>query len=158
MHLAEVYLNYAEAALGNTSSTTDAIALMGVNKLRLRAGLDAKTSLTYNDIIHERRVELCMEGQYWYDLVRRSYYKQQEVINYITGQQRGTIVPILYDTATNKVTVDGTKSNSTRSVGVADESIFLLPYPESEVIQNPLLRENPVPYVFTEEKITDLFK
>lgn len=157
LRLGEVYLNYAEAALGNNASTADATALMGVNKLRSRAGLGTKTTLTYNDIIHERRVELCMEGQYWYDLVRRSYYKQQEVINYITGQNRGTIVPILYDTTTNTVSVDASKSNSSRSIGVIDATIFVLPYPESELIQNPLLRESPVPYVFTEDRITDLF-
>jgi hypothetical protein len=157
LRLGEVYLNYAEAALGNNATTADALAISGVNSLRTRAGLDAKTTLTYADIIHERRVELCMEGQYWYDLVRRSYYKQQEVINYVTGQNRGTIVPILYDNATNKVTIDASKSNSTRSIGVIDATIFLMPYPESELVQNPLLRENPVPYVFTEEKIKDLF-
>jgi starch-binding outer membrane protein, SusD/RagB family len=157
LRLGEVYLNYAEASLGNNASTADATALMGINKLRSRAGLGTKTSLTYNDIIHERRVELCMEGQYWYDLVRRSYYKQQEVINYITGQNRGTIVPILYDTATNTVSIDASKSNSSRSIGVIDATIFVLPYPESELIQNPLLRESPVPYTFTEARITDLF-
>ncbi len=157
LRLGEVYLNYAEAVLGNNASTADALAISGVNMLRQRAGLDPKTTLTYADIIHERRVELCMEGQYWYDLVRRSYYKQQEVINYITAQNRGTIVPILYDSATNTVSIDATKSNSTRSIGVIDATIFLLPYPESELVQNPLLRENPVPYQFTEEKIKDLF-
>lgn len=157
LRLGEVYLNYAEAALGNNASTADGLALQGVNKLRARAGLDPKTILTYNDIIHERRVELCMEGQYWYDLVRRSYYKQQEVINYITSQNRGTIVPILYDSATNKVSIDDTKSSSPRSIGVIDATIFVLPYPESELVQNPLLRENPVPYQFTEERIKDLF-
>ena len=157
LRLGEVYLNYAEAALGNNASTTDATALMGVNKLRLRANVGTKSSLTYNDIIHERRVELCMEGQYWYDLVRRSYYKQQEVINYITGQNRGTITPILYDTSTNTVSVDASKSTSPRAIGVIDATIFVLPYPESELIQNPLLRENPVPYKFTEDRITDLF-
>jgi hypothetical protein len=157
MRLAEVYLNYAEAILGNAQSTTDANALKAVNSLRTRAGLDAKTSLTYTDIIHERRVELCMEGQYWYDLVRRSYYKQQEVINYITSQQRSVIVPILYDTATNTVSVDPSKSNSPRPVGTADASVFLMPYPESELVQNPLLKEKPVPYTFTEAKITNLF-
>lgn len=157
MRLAEVYLNYAEATLGNAQSTTDGSALVAINILRTRAGLAQKTSLTYNDIIHERRVELCMEGQYWYDLVRRSYYRQQEVINYITAQQRGIIVPILYDTTTNTVSVDPSKSNSTRAVGPADETIFLMPYPESEVVQNPLLKEAPVPYIFSEPKITDLF-
>ncbi|WP_431241253.1 RagB/SusD family nutrient uptake outer membrane protein [Flavobacterium sp. P21] len=157
LRLGEVYLNYAEAALGNNASTADALAIAGVNALRQRAGLDPKTTLTYADIIHERRVELCMEGQYWYDLVRRSYYKQQEVINYVTAQNRGTIVPILYDSATNTVSIDATRSNSTRSIGVIDATIFLLPYPESELVQNPLLRENPVPYEFKEEKIKDLF-
>ncbi|RXM44248.1 RagB/SusD family nutrient uptake outer membrane protein [Flavobacterium sp. YO64] len=157
LRLAEVYLNYAEAVLGNNATTADATALMEVNKLRTRAGLDPKTTLTYADIIHERRVELCMEGQYWYDLVRRAYYKQQEVINYVTAQNRGTITPILYDTATNKVTVDASKSTSPRAIGVIDATIFTLPYPESELVQNPLLRENPVPYQFTEEKIKDLF-
>ncbi|TDP03273.1 RagB/SusD family nutrient uptake outer membrane protein [Flavobacterium sp. 245] len=157
LRLGEVYLNYAEATLGNNASTADPLAIAGVNALRQRAGLDPKTTLTYADIIHERRVELCMEGQYWYDLVRRSYYKQQEVINYVTAQNRGTIVPILYDSATNTVSIDPSKSNSTRSIGVIDATIFVLPYPESELVQNPLLRENPVPYQFTEEKIKDLF-
>ena len=157
LRLGEVYLNYAEAILGNNASTSDANALLYVNILRKRAGLDPKTSLTYEDIRHERIVELCMEGQYWYDLVRRSYYKQQEVVNYITGQSRGIIVPITYEAATNTVSVDATRDNSTRPVGAIDTSIFLMPYPESEVIQNPLLNEAPVPYDFKDAKITDLF-
>jgi len=157
LRLGEVYLNYAEAALGNNASTADATAISVVNRLRTRAGLDPKTTLTYADLAHERRVELCMEGQYWYDLVRRAYYKQQEVINYVTAQNRGTITPILYDTATNTVTVDASKSTSPRAIGVIDATIFTLPYPESELVQNPLLRENAVPYQFTEEKIKDLF-
>lgn len=157
LRLAEVYLNYAEAALGNNASTSDATAISVVNRLRTRAGLDPKTTLTYADLAHERRVELCMEGQYWYDLVRRAYYKQQEVINYVTAQNRGVITPILYDTATNTVTVDASKATSPRAIGVIDATIFTLPYPESELVQNPLLRENPVPYQFTEEKIKDLF-
>jgi len=157
LRLGEVYLNYAEAVLGNNASTTDATALMYVNALRFRAGLAEKTSLTFDDIFHERRIELCMEGQFWYDLVRRSYYQKQEVVNYIDAQNRGTITPFTYDAATNKVTVDDTQDPAARAVGVVDESIFILPYPESEVVQNPLLRDAPVPYEFTEERITDLF-
>lgn len=157
MRYAEVHLNYAEAILGNSNSTADANALISINLLRTRAGLNEKTNLTYADIIHERRVELCMEGQFWYDLVRRAYYRQQEVINYITSQERGTIIPFLYDSSTNTITEDLTKERSSRSVGSVDETIFLLPYPESEVVQNPLLKEAPVAYEFTEERITDLF-
>ncbi|MEH6406726.1 MAG: RagB/SusD family nutrient uptake outer membrane protein [Leeuwenhoekiella sp.] len=157
LRLGEVYLNYAEAVLGNNASTSDATALIYINELRSRAGLAEKTSLTYEDISHERRVELCMEGQFWYDLVRRSYYKQQEVINYINGQNRAIITAFTYDAETNTVSKDDTRDDDTRAVGLADEGTFILPYPESEVVQNPLLSEAPVPYEFTEERITDLF-
>ncbi|MDR0575395.1 MAG: RagB/SusD family nutrient uptake outer membrane protein [Tannerella sp.] len=158
MRLAEVYLIYAEATLGNGTSTSDAQALKYFNAIRIRAGLDAKTSITFEDIRQERRLELCMEGQYWYDLVRWSYYKQQEVINYITAQDRGTITPILYEGVSNKVSVDPSRDPSTRSIGNIDETIFILPYPESELVQNPLLKEAPVPFQFSEDRITDLFQ
>ncbi len=156
--LAEVYLNLAEATLGNNASTDDATALMYFNQLRERAKVETKTSLTYDDIIHERRIELCMEGQYWYDLVRRAYYQQQEVINYIIGQDRGSIIPFIYDSSTNTATIDDSRDTGSRAIGDIDATIFLLPYPESEVVQNPLLKEAPVPYEFTEERITDLFQ
>ncbi|APU67344.1 RagB/SusD family nutrient uptake outer membrane protein [Christiangramia flava] len=155
LRLGEVYLNYAEAVLGNNGSTSDATALMYVNALRERAGLAPKTSLTFEDIFHERRVELCMEGQFWYDMVRRAYYEQQEMLNYIDDQGRETVIPFTYDEENNRVEVDDTRDAAPRAIGQIDESIFLLPYPESEVVQNPLLRDAPVPYDFTEERITD---
>lgn len=158
LRLAEVYLIYAEAILGNNLSTSDPQALLYFNKVRERAGLAPKTTITYEDIRHERRMELCMEGQYWYDLVRRSYYKQQEVINYVINQDRGTIYPVLWDESTQVLTDDESRDSSSRAVKeTIDESIFLLPYPEAEVVSNPLLRADPVPYEFTEERITDLF-
>jgi hypothetical protein len=156
LRLAEVYLNYAEAVLGNAASTNDAVALEYFNKVRTRAKMPSKTSLTYEDIRYERRIEFCLEGQYWYDLVSHAYYKQQEVINYIKAQDRGTIVPFLFD-APNDLREDPERDPTTRAIGSIDASIFLLPYPSDEVIENPLLREPPVPYTFTEERITDLF-
>lgn len=158
LRLAEVYLNYAEAVLGNSNSTTDANALTYVNALRTRAGLNSLTSLTFDAIFLERRIELCMEGQFWYDLVRRSYYEQQEVIGYIQSQNRETVIPFTYNADTNQVTVDDTRDNQTQAIGAINEGIFLLPYPESEVVQNPLLGQPPVAYEFTEERITDLFQ
>ncbi|GET23021.1 RagB/SusD family nutrient uptake outer membrane protein [Prolixibacter denitrificans] len=157
LRLAEVYLNYAEAVLGNNESTTDATALMYFNDVRTRAGLEAKTSISWEDIRHERRVEFSMEGRYWYDLLSRAYYKQQEIINYIDGQDRGTIPAYLFS-APNNLSIDSERNPGTRPVGQADASIFLLPYPESELIQNPKLGDAPVPYEFTEERITDLFE
>lgn len=158
IRLAEVYLNYAEAVLGNNPSTSDATALAYFNALRQRGKVPTKSALTYNDIMKERRIELCMEGQFWYDLVRRAYYQQQEVLNFITSQSRDVIEPFIYNSETNTMLPDDSRESSDRAIGNIDASIFLLPYPESEVVQNPKLKEAPVPYEFTEEKITDLFQ
>lgn len=70
----EVYLNAAEAALmlGQTDK-----ALTYINKVRERArncgttgAPAALTSVTMNDIMHERRVEFSSEGQRYGDIVR----------------------------------------------------------------------------------------
>ncbi|MCA1744232.1 MAG: RagB/SusD family nutrient uptake outer membrane protein [Bacteroidales bacterium] len=150
LRLSEVYLNYAEAALGNNASTTDAKALAYFNLVRERSVMPAKEALTYEDIRYERRVELAMEGQYWYDLVRRSYYRQQEVLNYVNDTQERA-VEYEYDTAAEKYVA--LEQNSAQQVATATAETMLLPYPESELVQNPLLRQDPVPYVFNEERI-----
>lgn len=152
LRLAEVHLNYAEAVLGNSTSTSDAMALEYFNQVRRRAGMPEKDELEYEDIRYERRIEFCMEGQYWYDLLSRAYYRQQEVINYIELQSRNIIVPFLFE-APNILTEDPDRDRTTRAIGAINPSILLLPYPESELLQNPLLREAPVPYTFTDETI-----
>jgi len=153
LRVSEVYLTYAEAILGNESSSADPEALLYFNKVRTRAHMPELNAITYNDIFYERRVEFAMEGQFWYDLVRRGYYRQQEVLNFIDGQERTKFYK--YNKTTHLTTVD---TSDSRQVDAASASRMLLPYPESEVIQNSLLKEAPVPYNFTEEKITDLFE
>ncbi|MDD3194446.1 MAG: RagB/SusD family nutrient uptake outer membrane protein [Paludibacter sp.] len=155
LRLAEVYLIYAEAILGNNASTTDATALLYFNKVRERAKVPAKNSITYEDIRKERRIELAMEGQYWYDLVRRAYYKQQEVLNYIELQDRAHNGMYTFDKVA--FTLEKAEDTSTRPVNQATADRLLLPYPESEMVQNPKLKQSPVAYEFTEERITDLF-
>ena len=63
----EILLNLAEAAfeLNKTSDALDAI-----NKLRTRAGIANKTTLTLGDIRNERRVELAFEHHRMWDLRR----------------------------------------------------------------------------------------
>jgi len=150
LRLAEVYLIYAESILGNNPSTTDATALEYFNKVRERAGMPSKSEITYADIRYERRIELAMEGQYWYDLVRRSYYRQQEVLNYVNDAQ-DRAVQYEYDEATGTY-IEGDE-NTAQQVATATAEDLLLPYPESELVQNPLLREEPVNYEFTEERV-----
>lgn len=155
IRLAEVYLNYAEAILGNNASTTDAKALQYFNMVRARAKVPARTTLDYQAIRHERRVEFAMEGLYWYDLLSRSYYKQQEVLNYIELQDRAHNGSYTYDK--NAHTLEKSEETTTRPVNPATAERLLLPYPESEMVQNPLLKMAPVNFTFTEERITDLF-
>lgn len=155
LRLSEVYLIYAEAILGNNASTVDATALEYFNKVRTRAGVPTKSSISYEDIRHERRVEFAMEGQYWYDLVRRAYYKQQEVLDMINLQDRAHNGSYTYDKDAH--TIVKATTTSTRAVNQATADRLLLPYPESEMVQNPLLKEAPVSYQFKEDRITDLF-
>lgn len=68
LRLGEVMLIHAEAALalGNAGA-----AVTDITALRSRAGLAPKATLTRQDIWRERRVELAMEHDRFFDLVRQ---------------------------------------------------------------------------------------
>lgn len=148
MRLAEVYLNLAEAILGNNSSTSDATALDYFNRVRTRAGMPAKNSISYQDIHYERRIELAYEGLYWYDLVRRGYYQQQEVVNYLNNQERNAGYEWDESEPCQYVkTGDGT------SVATATVAHLLLPFSDVDLIRNPKLSDAPVAYEFGEREV-----
>nr|WP_320117421.1 RagB/SusD family nutrient uptake outer membrane protein [uncultured Marinifilum sp.] len=132
MRYAEVLLIHAEAILGTNASTSDSNALESFNAVRKRAGLDEKSSITFDDILQERRVEFAVEGKYWYDLARMDRTKALAIIS---NQERGDYVDGNYnDIITRKVTPSA--------------GDFLLPIPGSEADLNPLLLEEPVPFDF----------
>lgn len=155
MRYAEVLLNYAEATLGANESSTDAEALKYINMVRSRAKVPAISKFTWGDLRHENRMEFTLEGKYWYDLMRRALYKQQEVVNYVVSQDRGVITPYKWDKTAQSYTINEDSNPSSRAIGEIDESIFLLPYPETELIQNPLLKGSTVNYSFTEDRLTN---
>lgn len=67
---AEVLLNAAEAAFELGDKTT---AATYINQVRARAGLTTALTadqITFDRIVHERRVELCFEGHILYDMKR----------------------------------------------------------------------------------------
>ena len=153
MRLAEVYLNYAEATLGNSNSTTDATALSYLNALRSRAGVPAKSSISYEDIRHEFRVETAFEGIYWYFLVRRGYYQQQEVVNYVNNQYRNASY---YESSTHEYKLSESYSAPGPSVSVATAASLTLPMPDTDQTKNPLLSaDNAEPYEFGEREVSD---
>ncbi|QEH39677.1 RagB/SusD family nutrient uptake outer membrane protein [Chitinophaga sp. XS-30] len=145
LRLAEVYLIYAEAVLGNAAVTNDASALMYYNAVRARAGLPAKTSITADDIFTERRLELAMEGQAWYDIVRLHYYNPQKALSILNNQDRGSY-RIIPNAATNATS--WAIASDTEAYYPVTESNFRLPYPAVEMTAAPNLRKPPVPYEF----------
>jgi hypothetical protein len=123
LRYADVLLIYAEAVLGTSGSTSDASALAAFNKVRQRAGLLPKTSITLDDIMHERRVEFAFEGDYWFDIQRQGFAKAKQIIE---AQNRGTADNPVYVTFT--------------------EQYMYLPIPAGEILQDPELAKDPVPY------------
>lgn len=124
LRYADILLIYAEAILADNESTIDAGALSAYNEVRTRAGLEAKSSFTKDDILHERRMEFAFEGDYWYDIQRQGFAKAKQIIE---SQNRGQIGSPLYIT------------NFT-------EDYMYLPIPASEILQDPELAKDPVPY------------
>ena len=163
MRLAEVYLNYAEATLGNNGKTTDATALKYFNALRTRAGVATKNSLTFEDIRHEFRVETAFEGLYWYFIVRRGYYQQQEMVNYVNHQHRNASY---YKSATHEYVLSEDYAEPGPSVATATAKNLTLPIADTDQTKNPLLKPDgngnitTVAYQFGNREVedTDLFK
>lgn len=125
MRYADLLLIHAEATLAGGGSTSDAGALASFNAVRNRAGLASLTSITQDDIMLERRKELCFEGDYWFDLGR---LPRAQAISIMAAQNRGNMFTEEFYTPT--------------------EADFTLPYPDNDVAKNPLLTEPPVPYQF----------
>ena len=156
LRLAEVYLNYVEAVLGNAESTTDADAIKYFNRIRRRAGVAEKTKLTYEDLRHEYRVEFAFEGLYWYQLVRRSYYKQQEVVNYVNNQNRNASY---YESSTHTYKLSDTYVAPGAGVATATAKSLTLPMADTDQTKNPYLKTDAngnistQPYVFGEREI-----
>jgi len=139
LRLADVYLIYAEAILGNNTTTSDPDALQYFNMVRERAGLAPVTSLDADMLFKERRVELAAESHFWDDIVRLSYYNEAKAINILNAQER---VVFIYDKGV------ATKGDSFGEVTPANGNTFRFPIPSSEVTANPKLLASPVPYSF----------
>lgn len=155
LRLAEMYLIYAEAALGNNASTVDADVLEHFNAVHTRAGLPPwdialDGPLEWQDIFEERAKEFAMESMIWYDLVRLHYYDAQRAYDIINSQDRGLFV-VRPNQWPNPTAWTFTKTSwfANRSAN-ATPGNFQLPIPASEASNAPSLLEEPVPYEFND--------
>lgn len=148
LRLADVYLTYAEAVV----DTNPAEALKYVNMVRQRAGVNALTSVTWEDIFEERIKEFAMEGQAWYEFTKLHYYDPEKAYEILSNQDRGTFRiyadqipdPTLWEI---EIPADDT---SPRYFDVS-ASNFLIPIPSAELSRAPNLRKPPVPYDFSSD-------
>jgi len=145
MRLAEVYLIYAEAIMGNTASTSDAEALKYFNAVRKRAGLTDMTSITFDDIFQEKRVETAFEGNAWYEILRLYYFNPAKAIAYTAAQDKGNYT-INYNAGSNPRT--WTVVYTPAYYPFTEQTVYL-PLPESELIAAPDLTKTPVPFDFS---------
>ncbi len=109
---AETLLNAAELSVRTGGSSTGD-ALKWLNKVHQRAGLDALTEATVDNIINERHLEFVGEGKRYWDLVR-------------TGKAATTLVANSAAERTNSWTV----------------SKKYLPIPQAELSADPNLKQN----------------
>lgn len=140
LRLADVYLVYAEAALGSANSTADAQALQYFNAIRTRAGLPAKTEITFADVMKERRVEFGMESLFWFDIKRYYYRDPSGALAWLNAQEREfTYQRITTPNAPDENTLAGYDLIPPPSPISISAAQMQLPIPAAEVRVNPLL-------------------
>ena len=152
LRLSDVYLVLAEAKV-LMGKTTDADALAAFNAVHQRSVPSdvEKTSLTFDDIWKERRLEFAGEGDRWYDFVRRAYYDADACIAELKAQKRNAVWNV--DGAYKTYFESGGATWNPKDIEYdADTPIpnvtkasFILPYPTEDVTLNPNLSSSAEP-------------
>lgn len=153
LRFSDVLLIYAEAKMGTARSTSDASAIEAFNRVRRRAGVgEVSGTLTWEQVWKERRLELALEGDRWYDFVRLSYYDMDKAINEIKSQRRNqwygleALYKPYYESGYKiwEYSEDEVKYNTdTPAPNVTKES-FTLPFPTEDLVYNPNLAKEAV--------------
>ena len=149
LRLSDIYLVLAESYFLLSDEPN---ARKYVNDVRNRAhATQYTTAITIQDIWKERRLELALEGDTWYDYVRRSYYDVEGCIAELKAQRRGHwdgITDVYHDYVvkdgnyvgpgantwdSSKISYNGTNEELTN----VTPSMFTIPFPTEDVVMNP---------------------
>ena len=77
------------ALLASGRSTTDPLVLNVYRQIRRCSGLAwDELSISYRDVIKERRVEFALESVNYFDVKRMSYRNMDHALSYLNGMQR----------------------------------------------------------------------
>jgi hypothetical protein len=128
MRYSEALLLAAEAHIkgGNAAKAAEY-----VNKIRTRARLASKASVTMNDVMLEKRLELCGESTRYQDMLR------WKIADKMIDQ--GTQTPSLQSNGA----VTWVSYNAIAQAGFKTERHWLLPFPQSELTLNKNINQNP---------------
>lgn len=162
IRLADVYLTYAEACMGNQENYSGE-GVVYFNKVRERAGIEPLNSINFEDIVRERRVEFSMEMINWYSLMTWYHWKPDYILRYLNNQYRGYTYNGVIVGPNNELSFKCDNNDwetyvETPCGNIVEPSIIPnitatninLPYPEADVIQNPYLKQEPQHYNFSE--------
>jgi hypothetical protein len=143
LRLADVYLIYAEAVIGNGASTSDPSALDAYNKVLVRARPLAApvTSITWEDVWKQRRLELALEGDRWYDYVRWHYYEPDKAIAELKAQYRSRYYGLQDYYESGTFNADDTYYDKQPTIPNVMDASFTLPFPITDLTKNPHLME-----------------
>ena len=138
LRLADVYLIYAEAKLGaGRAASSDDSVIDAFYAVRKRAIPNATrpSSVSWEDIWKERRLEMAMEGDRWYDYVRVSYYDPEFCVNELVHQKRNSYWGLdgLYKTysETGQWAPNSSDQGYDETTGAPDVSSLMKADPES---------------------------
>lgn len=132
IRLAEIYLNYVEAAIETESSLAQ--ALVYLNLVKSRAGVEpfgSTDELVMDRVSTERRSELFFEGFKYWDLVRRRELMDEFSITGTKNARYG--LEIYYDYENNNYWVE---RDQNKSYSYDESRVYYQPIPSTELAKH----------------------
>jgi len=147
LRYAEILLTYAESRL-EQGTLTQADIDKTINLLRRRVGMidmniadiaawggDLRT-----EIRRERRVELALEGQRWFDIIR---WKQGELLALDVKGVKKSLIPQANQAYVSALATDANGYLIINTSRMFSDKNYLLPVPVTQIQKNPALGQNP---------------
>jgi hypothetical protein len=91
---AEILLNYCEAVVENSVAAKNGLAQEYLNDIRHRAAFTDNVTLSLNEVLRQRRLELAFEGDYLYTLHRRRAFYNQNT-DPVVEARRHALTPVI---------------------------------------------------------------
>jgi len=147
LRYAEVLLIYAEARL-EQGTLTQADIDKTINLLRRRVGMiDMKISDIAawggdlrTEIRRERRVELALEGQRWFDIVR---WQQGAILTQDVKGMKKSLIPAANQAFVSALQTDANGYLIVNTSRIFSDKNYLWPVPITQLQKNPALGQNP---------------